>query len=463
MDDMLRRKPFAMRASQRLTLLTLCLAVTIAHIDTFIVNLGARAIGDHFDAGVDELQWIVDSYNLVYAISLLTGGMLADRYGRRRILICGALIFTFASLLCAAAPSALVLIGGRALTGAGGALMIPASLAIIRVVWDRPDERARALGIWAACNGVAMALGPSLGGLLIPWLGWRSIFLVIVPFGLLVALMAGSTIPESANPQRRAVDIPAQLCGALTLGSLTYAAIGAQSAPGAMTTAALVIASLSVALLIAVERRRGAGALLSPEIFSARRFRAAMIATTGMTFGGYGMVFVLPLAWQSSGRLDAAASAAALLPMSLVFVLVSPFSGMLSEKLGLRAATSSGVTLMGVGLLMIGLGGLQPDMALAEFGLAITGLGLGLAAGPLSAMAVGDVAAAQAGTAAALINVARISGATIGVAVLGACYAATGGGSHGLLLAMIAGSLVQFAGAGVAWMVTGRELPRLRI
>ncbi|MBR1204812.1 MFS transporter [Bradyrhizobium sp. AUGA SZCCT0051] len=128
MDDMLRRKPFAMRASQRLTLLTLCLAVTIAHIDTFIVNLGARAIGNHFGAGVDELQWIVDSYNLVYAVSLLTGGMLADRYGRRRILICGALIFTFASLLCAAAPSALVLIGGRALTGAGGALMIPARL-----------------------------------------------------------------------------------------------------------------------------------------------------------------------------------------------------------------------------------------------------------------------------------------------------------------------------------------------
>ncbi|MDH2385580.1 MFS transporter [Bradyrhizobium sp. CER78] len=462
MDDMLRRKPFAMRASQRLTLLTLCLAVTIAHIDTFIVNLGARAIGDHFGAGVDQLQWIVDSYNLLYAVSLLPGGMLADRYGRRRILICGALIFSFASLLCAAASSAQVLIGGRALTGAGGALMIPASLAIIRVVWDRPDERARALGIWAACNGVAMALGPSLGGLLIPWLGWRSIFLVIVPFGLLVALMAGSTVPESANPQRRAFDVPAQFCGALALGSLTCAAIGAQSTPGAMT-AMLVVALLSTTLLIAIERRKGSEALLSPEILGARQFRAAMIATTGMTFGGYGMVFVLPLAWQSSGRFDAAASAAALLPMSLVFVLVSAPSGTLSDKFGLRVTTSGGVTLMSAGLLMIGLGGLQPNIALAELGLAITGLGLGLAAGPLSAMAIGDVAAARAGTAAALINVARISGATIGVAVLGALYAAAGGGSRGLLLAMLAGSLVQFAGAGVAWLMTRRKAPRLRI
>lgn len=462
MDDMLRRKPFAMRASRRVTLLTLCLAVTIAHIDTFIVNLGARAIGDHFGAGVDQLQWIVDSYNLVYAASLLTGGMLADRYGRRRILMAGAVIFSAASLLCAAAPSALVLIGGRALTGAGGALMIPASLAIIRVVWDRPDERARALGIWAACNGVAMALGPSLGGLLIPWLGWRSIFLVIVPLGLLVVAMAGSTVPESANPQRRAFDAPAQLCGALALGSLTYAAIGGQSAPGAMI-AALVVAALSTTLLIAIERKKGSAALLSPEILGARQFRAAMIATTGMTFGGYGMVFVLPLAWQSSGRFDAAASAAALLPMSLVFVLVSPLSGTLSDKFGLRATASGGVTLMSAGLLMIGLVGMQPDITLAEFGLAITGLGLGLAAGPLSAMAVGDVAAARAGTAAALINVARISGATIGVAMLGALYAAAGGGGHGLRLAMLAGSLVQFAGASLAWMMTQRKAPGLRI
>ena len=456
MNNMLRRKPFAMRASQRLTLLTLCLTVMIAHLDTFIVNLGARAIGDHFDAGIDELQWIVDSYNLVYAVSLLTGGMLADIYGRRRILMSGALIFTIASLICAAAPSPLVLICGRALTGVGGALMIPASLAIIRVVWDQPGERARALGVWAACNGVAMALGPSLGGMLLPWFGWRSIFLVVVPFGLLALIMAGYTIPESSDPRRRPFDAAAQVFGALALGSFTYAAISAQSAPSAMT-AALIVAVLSAALFIVVERRKGSEALVSPDILTVRQFRGAMIATMGMTFGGYGMVFVLPLAWQSSGRLDAAASAAALLPMSLVFVLVSPLSGALSEKLGTRVVTSGGVTLMGIGLLLIGLGGLQPNLTLAELGLAVTGLGLGLGSGPLSAMAVGHVSAARAGTAAALINVARISGATIGVAILGACYAATGSGQDGLLVSMIAGSLVQFAGAGVAWMVTRQE------
>ncbi|KWV48860.1 MFS transporter [Bradyrhizobium macuxiense] len=462
MTDTLLRKPFAMRASHRLTLLTLCLTVMIAHVDTFIVNLGARVIGDHFGAGVDELQWIVDCYNLVYAVSLLTGGMLADIYGRRRILMSGALIFILASLLCAAAPSAQMLILGRALTGAGGALMIPASLAIIRVVWDQPGERARALGVWAAYNGVAMALGPSLGGMLIPWFGWRSIFLVVVPFGLLALIMAGWTIAESSDPRRRPFDAAAQFFGALALGGLTYAAISAQSAPRAMT-AALTVTVLSAALFIAIERKKGSDALVSPDIFTIKQFRAAMIATLGMTFGGYGMVFVLPLAWQSSGRLDAAASAAALLPMSLVFIVVSPLSGALSEKLGIRVVTSGGVTLMGIGLLLIGLGGLQSNIATAGFGLAMTGLGLGLAAGPLSAMAVGHVTTARAGTAAALINVARISGATIGVAVLGACYAAPGGGEHGLWLSMIAGSLVQFAGAGVAWMVTREKTQHVHI
>ncbi|WP_407168238.1 MFS transporter [Bradyrhizobium sp. ORS 111] len=462
MTDTLLRKPFAMRASLRLTLLTLCLAVMIAHIDTFIVNLGARAIGDHFAAGVDELQWIVDSYNLVYAVSLLTGGMLADIYGRRRILMSGALIFTFASLLCAAAPSARVLILGRALAGAGGALMIPASLAIIRVVWDHPGERARALGVWAACNGVAMALGPSLGGMLIPWFGWRSIFLVVVPFGLLALIMAGYTIPESSDPRRRPFDATAQVFGGLALGGLTFAAISTQSAPRTMV-AALIVTALSAALFIVIERKKGADALVSPEIFTISQFRAAMIATMGMTFGGYGMVFVLPLAWQSSERFDATASAAALLPMSLVFIVASPLSGALSEQLGIRTVTSGGVALMGLGLLLIGVGGLQPDILPAEFGLAMTGLGLGLAAGPLSAMAVGHVTATRAGTAAALINVARISGATIGVAVLGACYATAGGGARGLLLSMIAGSLAQFAGAAVAWMVTRERTQRVPI
>jgi MFS transporter, DHA2 family, methylenomycin A resistance protein len=156
-----------------LALLTLCFAVLIAQVDTSVVNLAVRPIGEHFNAGVAPLQWVVDSYNLAYAVLLLTGGLLADLYGRRLIFITGAFLFTIASLICGVAPEISVLIGGRTLTGVGAAMLLPASLALIRVIWRDEKERARALGIWAACNGLAFAIGPTLGGFRICGLGWQ--------------------------------------------------------------------------------------------------------------------------------------------------------------------------------------------------------------------------------------------------------------------------------------------------
>ncbi|MFZ0552307.1 MAG: MFS transporter, partial [Steroidobacteraceae bacterium] len=148
-------------------LLTLCLAVLVAQIDTAVVNLGTHRIGAYFHASVGALQWVVDAYNLSYAVLLLTGGLLADLLGRRMIFIIGAAIFTAASLLAAFSPSVGLLIAARAVAGVGAALLIPASLAITRVIWRDGRERGRALGIWAACNGLALAIGPTLGGVLI--------------------------------------------------------------------------------------------------------------------------------------------------------------------------------------------------------------------------------------------------------------------------------------------------------
>src|SRR5690349_20740854 len=199
-----------MTSGKRLALLTLCFAVLVAQVDMAVVNLATRPIGAYFHAGVGALQWVLDAYNLVYAVLLLTGGLLADLYGRRRIFMIGVAIFTAASLLCAAAPSIGVLIAGRALAGLGAALSVPASLAIIRVVWRDDAERGHALGISAGCNGLAMAIGPTVGGLLIGSLGWRSIFLVVVPFGLAALALARPSIPESSDPQDRSFDAPSR-------------------------------------------------------------------------------------------------------------------------------------------------------------------------------------------------------------------------------------------------------------
>ena len=213
-----------------LTLVTLCMGVLIAQIDTSIVNLAVRPIGIYFSASVAELQWVVDSYNLVYAVFLLTGGLLADLRGRKALFMIGVAIFTGASLLCAFAPSIQLLIGGRAFAGFGAALLMPASLSIIRVAWPDHNERGRVIGVWAACNGLALAIGPTLGGLLIGQFGWRSVFLVVVPLGFIVLALAVSAIAESSDPDERHFDVPGQVLGAIALGGLAFAAIEVRGA-----------------------------------------------------------------------------------------------------------------------------------------------------------------------------------------------------------------------------------------
>ncbi|KVL27311.1 MFS transporter [Burkholderia sp. MSMB1835] len=431
------------------TLLTLCIAVLVAQVDTAVVNLATRAIGAYFHAGVGALQWVVDSYNLAYAVLLLTGGLLADLYGRRRVFMAGTAVFTIASLLCALAPSVSVLIAARALAGVGAALLLPASLAIVRVVWRDPVERGRALGIWAACNGVAMAIGPTLGGVLIRHFGWRSIFFVVVPLSIAAMLLAIPAVPESSDPHGRHFDGAAQVMGALALGALAYAAIVFREAPVACAIAGCIAVASFVAF-VAIERRHGESALVPLDIFRIPAFRGAIAATTGMTFGMYGVLFLLPLTWQSTGRLDSTGAGLALLPMALVFVAVSPCSGRLSEHIGTRATTAGGVAVIASGLAVIGASAGSPSLLGAEIGLALTGLGMGVATGPLMTVAVGAVDAARSGTASALVNVARMTGATLGIAVLGTAFAAVHGGAAGLRVAMFAGAVVQLTGAAVS-------------
>ncbi|WP_244099533.1 MFS transporter [Burkholderia pyrrocinia] len=442
---------YASRAGRRrgLTLLPLCIAVLVAQVDTAVVNLATRAIGDYFHAGVDALQWVVDSYNLSYAVLLLTGGLLADLHGRRRIFIAGTALFTVASLLCALAPSVSVLIAARALAGVGAALLLPASLAIVRVVWRDPVERGRALGIWAACNGAAMAIGPTLGGVLIRHFGWRSIFFVVVPLSIAAMLLAIPAVPESSDPRGRHFDGGAQVTGALALGALAYSAIVFRDSPAACALASCV-AIVSFVVFTSIERRHGAAALVPLDLFRIGTFRGAIAATAGMTFGMYGVLFLLPLTWQSIGRLDSIGAGLALLPMALAFVVVSPCSGPLSERVGTRTTTAGGVAVIASGLAAIGASAGSSSLLGAEIGLALTGLGMGIATGPLMTVAVGAVEAARSGTASALVNVARMAGATLGIAVLGTLFAAAHGGATGLRAAMFAGAAVQLTGATVA-------------
>ncbi|WP_435106382.1 MFS transporter [Arhodomonas sp. AD133] len=353
-----------------------------------------------------------------------------------------------------------VLIGARALAGLGAALLLPASLAIIRVLWPDPVARGKVLGLWAGCNGLALAMGPTLGGLLMHALGWRSIFYVVIPFGGALALIAASALPESSEAGGRRFDVVGQVFGAAALAGAAVAAIQSHHAPIVAVVAA-VGAVVALAVFFANERRLGDGAMMPLGLFRAPAFTGAMAATASMTFGMYGVLFLLPLAWQQAEMFGPVGAGVALMPMALAFVLVSPLSGALTARVGTPVMASGGVAIAAAGLVVVAVAAARASMPATMVALAMTGVGTGLATGPLLGAAIAAVPAPRAGTAAALINVARMVGATGGVAVLGAIFALDADTFAGLQHALLVGAGLQLAGAAVASLTTGRQ-PRPR-
>jgi predicted MFS family arabinose efflux permease len=327
---------------------------------------------------------------------------------------------------------------------------LPSSLAIIRIVWPEPAARGRALGIWASCNGLAFAVGPTIGGLLIEAFGWRSVFLLAVPLAAAAFVLAWLAVPESADPQRRHFDLPGQLTGALVLGSLALAAISGHDG-GWRWISALLLTALTLPLFLWIEHRRGAAALVPLDLFRVRAFSGAMAATAAMTFGMYGVIFLLPTVWQADNGFSPHEAGLAMMPTALVFFAVPTQSGRLAQRLGPRVMTAAGTATIGCGLLVIAATDAGGPMLLAQCGLLLAGLGMGLNTGPLHGIAVGAVAPERSGTASALINVARMTGATLGVALLGTVFGLLHGDAAGLRAAMLVGGLVQLCGAGIAY------------
>ncbi|MBA8830735.1 MFS transporter (plasmid) [Rhizobium leguminosarum] len=429
----------------------LSLGVIVAQVDTSVVNLAVQPIGGDLKASVTELQWVVDAYNLVYAALLISGGLFADLYGRRLMFMIGCAVFALASLGCAFASTIAILIAARALTGFGSALLLPASLSLIRVIYRDEKIRARALGMWAGCNGMALAIGPSLGGFLIRDFGWRSVFFVVIPIALVAATAARLFIPESADRQGRSFDMPGQLLGIASLTLLTLTAIESSHLPPLWTALLAIAGALLLLLFVIVEKRLEQTALVPISMFSGGQFRSAMAGTAAMTFGMYGTLFLFPLASLGLGRLAPVEVGLSLLPMALSFIAISPFSGSITEQLGKTHTISAGLALMGLGNLLLGSSFLADWFIAEEIGLLLTGVGMGMATGPLTAVAVSTVTADRAGTASALINVARMVGATIGVALLGAIFAFLGEAETAFIVAMSAGGSAQLLGSFIAW------------
>jgi EmrB/QacA subfamily drug resistance transporter len=386
---------------------------SVAGIDSTVVAVALPAIGRNLHVGFQGLQWTVTSYTLTLASLILLAGSLSDRWGRRRVFLVGLSWFTLASVLCAAAHSTGWLIAARAVQGIGGALMTPASLAIIEAAFQ-PGDRTHAIGTWAGFSGVSSAIAPFLGGWLLEAGSWRWIFLINVPVAAAVAWMTRRHVPESRDTSMSgSADWPGALSGVAALASITYAIIvlpgGGVRSPG--FAAAAVLALLSSATF-AVTEWRGSHPMVPPAIFRPAQFRAANAVTfvVNGALGGFAFVFIPAL--EIVAGYSPVVAGSALVPVTVVTLLLSGASGRLAQRIGPRPPLVVGCLLCTVASMLAVRIGPHADYWTAVLPVALLfGLGLASLLPPLTASAMNSAPDSLAGLASGVNNaVARVAG-----------------------------------------------------
>ncbi|WP_246574387.1 MFS transporter [Streptomyces genisteinicus] len=413
MDDERRSGPDIRLSSAtgRWIVLTTVLGSGMALLDSTVVNVALPRIGEDLDAELSVLQWTVNAYMLTLAGLILLGGALGDRYGRRRIFVLGVVWFAVGSLLCGIAPNGEVLVAARALQGIGGALLTPGSLALIQASFH-PDDRARAVGLWSGLGGVGAAIGPFVGGWLVDGPGWRWVFLLNVPLAALCVPVALRHVPESRDPGASGrFDVLGALLGAAALGLVTYALIDAAwwaGAAGVLVGAAFVL----------VEARRP-DPMLPLSMFRVRLFTAVNLVTLCVyaAFGGF--FFLIALQLQVVAGYSALGAGTALLPTTLLMLLLSARSGELGERIGPRIPLTVGPLLCAAGMLLTLRVGEDASYLVDVLpALLVLGLGMVTLVAPLTATVLASVDTARAGIASGINNAAARAAGLIAVAAL---------------------------------------------
>ncbi len=413
-----------------LTLGSLTFALFMVMLDNTVVNVALPSIRSDLAIGLGELEWIVNAYVLTFAVLLLTGGKLADLFGRRRVFMLGLVVFTVASLGCGLAGSAAVLIGARVLQGVGAALMMPATLSIISATFP-PKERGTAIGIWAGVSAMALAIGPLVGGLLTQHIDWSWIFFVNIPVGAAALVAAYLFVPESRDTSRvQSLDLPGLLLSAGTLFALTYGLIeGNDTGWRSTTTLGLfAAAALGLGLFIAVELRRRAP-MLDLSLFRNPTFAGANVVALLVTLAMFGVFFFMSLFLQNVLGYSAVQTGASFLPMTILIIVVAPLAGRISDRIGSRWLMTGGMTLVSVHLLMLSRLDLDASFWDVLPAFVLGGLGMSITITPMTAAAISSVPVAKAGVGSGVLNTFRQLGGALGIAVTGAIVAARSEGA----------------------------------
>lgn len=416
-------------------LAVLCFGLLVIVLDNSILNVALPTIQKDLNATSSDLQWIVDSYTLVFAGLLLTAGALGDRFGRRGALQVGFILFGAGSVLAALSSSSSMLIGTRAFMGIGGALIMPATLSIITNVFP-PEDRAKAIGVWAGTAGLGGALGPLTGGFLVTHFYWGSVFLVNVPI-VIIGLIAGVfLIPTSKDPSTPKLDPLGAALSIIGLALVLYAIIEAPSKGwGSSSTLGIGAVGLLVCVAFVVWEAKSTHPMLDITFFRKARFTSAAMAITLVFFAMFGSLFLQTQYFQFVLGYTALETGIRMLPFAAAMMVVAPLSAPIAHRIGTKVTVAMGLGLVTIGLLT--LTGLQVDTPYVNifWRLMLMSAGMGLTMAPATESVMGSLPLHKAGVGSAVNDTTRQIGGALGVAVIGSVLATTYGDKIGSFLA----------------------------
>lgn len=406
---------------QRQVLIATSLSYVVVILDTSIVNVAVESISRTFGSGITGLQWVINAYTLTFASLLLTGGLLGDRFGAKKIYAVGLGLFALASALCGLATDLPELVGARVLQGLGAALLVPCSLMLINSAYPQTHQRAGAIGVWAGCGGIAMAAGPLVGGVLIELFGWRSIFLINVPIAL-VGVWLTSRIPSSAPlAPNRHLDVIGQVAAIIALATSVAVLIeGAKLGWNSEWVYACVFVACIAWCVFFVTESRHKDPMLPLQYFRNPVFSGATLLSLASALVFYGLFFLLSVYFQSERGWSPLDTGLAFLPLTAMVTLGSFTCGRLTRAYGARAVLCAGFGLYTVGF--IGLFALASDAPYWRIAVCYpaVGFGAGIITPAATSVLMSVVDRTKAGVAAGTLNASRQSGSAFGVAIFGA-------------------------------------------
>lgn len=438
-------------------------ALFMASLDNLVVSTALPAIRTHLHASLEGLQWTVNAYTLTFAVLLLTGAALGERFGRRRMFVAGIAVFTAGSAAAALAPSIGTLIAARAVQGVGGAVLIPLTLTLLSAA-VRPERRGAALGAWGAIGGLAVAIGPLIGGAVVQGASWQWIFWLNVPIGIVLLPIALTRLTESRGTSSR-LDGPGVVLASLGLLGIVFGVVrGNDHGWTNLTVLAPLVAGLALLIAFVAWELRSRAPMLPMRLFRSRGFTLANVASLLMFFGMFGSIFLLAQFLQVVQHYSPLEAGLRTLPWTAMPAIVTPVAGALSDRIGGRLIVATGLAMQAIGLGWIALitSPTVPYLTLVP-AFVVSGIGMSLFFAPIANVTLSSVGRSEVGIASGTTNAIRELGGVFGVAVLGAVFSAHGGYSSGQAFASGLVPAAWVGGAAVlAAAVAAALLPSLR-